>query len=185
LKEASESLTISLPQGSNIRYNIQDGGEFDSLSQKIPSPFKREYEFVKPPSLPAVFYFGGPRGLTKDSLTVDSREGGVGAPSVKKEEAGLYVTPVLEDAKEYASKNKDGVVYAVTLKPNSQTFSYGGKMKPQRSFIVNFSADDYKIFRDEHKMDALYDPQESKYLVILNKDIIDKFDAKPVEEFGD
>ena len=184
LKE-QEEIAVDLPIGSSVRYNIQSGGEI-SLLNKIPHPFSRKYNFKRSSGLPSVFYFGGPRGLTLDDITVATRKGGIGAPALKKKEAGFYMTRHLDDAEDYAAKNDDGVVYDITLSPAAKIYSYPGDMEPERSWIVNFSEKDWSVFKEDAGMDALYD-DTSGYLIVLNKDIIQSFEQRPEpeEEEGD
>ena len=171
---AEEESTINLPWGSNVRYNIQSGGEL-SLLDKFPHPFSKKYKFIKSEELPPILYFGGPSDMSLEDITVGTRKGGIGAPRIRKKEAGFYVTENLEDAEEYAEKNPDGKVYKVTLNPDAKVYSYSGDMKPERSWIVNFSEEDWPIFTEEGKMEALYDPT-SGYLIVLKKDIIKSFE---------
>ena len=166
-----QDIDIVLPVGSNVRYNIEDGGVHSGI--RVPSPFKREYKFVPSADLPSNFYFGGPKDLNLEDVTIGSRKGGIGAPAIRNKEAGLYVTGDIGDAEKYAAKNVDGVVYGVTIAPGAKTYSYSGEMMAGRSWIVNFSEKDWLIFKNEG-IQALYDPI-SEYLIVLDKEIIQTF----------
>ena len=74
-------------------------------------------------------------------------------------------------------RSKNGVVYEIKIDPSAKLFKYEGSMKKGFSWIVNFTKEDMDNFKKQLPgIQGLYDPDNSNYLIVLDKNIIESFE---------